>query len=71
MDAADAQIMIITTIIMMIGRGFILFLRFLFLLCKAVDEEDVLLDELELPDVSLALDEPDELLLPDPELFLL
>ncbi|MBQ7242263.1 MAG: hypothetical protein IJS35_05730 [Firmicutes bacterium] len=53
-----------------IGRGFILFLRLLFLLCKAVEDEadDVLLDEPELLNVSLALD---ELLLPEPVLLLL
>ncbi|MBR0104911.1 MAG: hypothetical protein IJM06_04855 [Firmicutes bacterium] len=62
--------MIITIIMITIGRGFILFLRLLFLLCKAVEDEadDVLLDEPELLDVSLA---PDELLLPEPVLLLL
>ncbi len=70
MDNADAHRMIITIIMITIGRGFILFLRLLFLLCKAVEDEadDVLLDEPELLDVSLALD---ELLLPEPVLLLL
>lgn len=70
MDNADAHRMIITIIMITIGRGFILFLRLLFLLCKAVEDEadDVLLDEPELLDVSLA---PDELLLPEPVLLLL
>ena len=70
LDNADAHKMIITIIMITIGRGFILFLRLLFLLCKAVEDEadDVLLDEPELLDVSLALD---ELLLPEPVLLLL
>ena len=70
LDNADAHRMIITIIMITIGRGFILFLRLLFLLCKAVEDEadDVLLDEPELLDVSLA---PDELLLPEPVLLLL
>lgn len=70
LDNADAHRMIITIIMITIGRGFILFLRLLFLLCKAVEDEadDVLLDEPELLDVSLALD---ELLLPEPVLLLL